>query len=123
MKEIQFRGYVASEKRWAFGFPFKNGENWFIYESKRGCLERTPIVNDSLGEGTGLKDNSRKMIFEGDIYREMRGGKDAAVGLVVFKNGAFRVDFGKLGSYVLGDRDEYAGKIIGNNYENPELTQ
>lgn len=64
MKPIKFRGKRADNGEWVYGHLFQTpiGE-WKIKKGFRECL----VKPDTIGQFTGLKDESGKEIYEGDI--------------------------------------------------------
>ena len=66
-----------------------------------------------LMQFTGLLDKNRKEIYEGDIIEDSVGNA-----VVIFKDGAFRIDIAFCP--ILGEYN-YSCSVLGNIYENPNL--
>lgn len=127
-REIKFRAWDKQAHDWNKAnsdgsFPLKEMIGW---EELR---DYEMDVLDSGGGGlvimqfTGLKDKSRKEIYEGDIL--LFG--NAIFYQVVFGNGSFRCVVenglnGKVASGVpLGDMSLRNAEVIGNIFQNPDL--
>lgn len=116
-REIKFRGLNKENNQWLYGYFFKypNGRN-VICESDISYGEVCP---SSVGQYTGLKDDSGKEIYEGDIVSILYWK-----GVVVYDNefASFKIRCG--GSNMdIKFFFAYGGKIIGNIHGNPELLQ
>lgn len=72
---------------------------------------------------TGLKDESGKLIYEGDIVKTLYTRPDGVVinrnCVVEFNRCAFWINYGIGASYL--DNDDCIYEVIGNIYENKEL--
>ena len=88
----------------------KNGDYWYIDSP---CYV---VIPETVAQFTGLKDIEGKEIYEGDI---ILGYNNPHV--VTFADGAFYLTYKN--SSVRLSRTCGALKIIGNIFENPELTQ
>ena len=132
------RGKRKDNGTWETGFLVItrydcSDEQYFITDKMTGY--HTPVIPETVGQCTGLKDKNGKLIFEGDIVE--------ADGYIFFVNFgkcggvANKVDYGYIGYYLdgydeitkkalsYGLRDDicYFTNIeaIGNIHDNPEL--
>jgi len=78
-------------------------------------------------QSTGLVDRDGKIIFEGDVVRQVRiqptTENETITGIVTMLEGAWLImnDVEQLASYLWSETD--INEIIGNIYENPELLE
>ena len=129
MREIKFRGRRLDNGKWVTGdlLHGKNGKV-LINAGTKMFTTYAEVDPDTVGQFTGLYDKNGKEIYEGDII--LYGGSIQHE--VVFRHGAF--------GYLLygGEFISYAGntnftfnplnrskehEVIGNIYDNPELTK
>ena len=126
-REIKFRG-LTNNGTWVYGNLIqgknsacyicsinenpvcKNGDYWYIDSP---CYV---VIPETVAQFTGLKDIEGKKIYEGDI---ILGYNNPHV--VTFADGAFYLTYKN--SSVRLSITCGALKIIGNIFENPELTQ
>lgn len=126
-----FRGKQSDKDKWIYGVPVKGTakdeseiliiENIFACEEYacRGC-EYTPIIPETVGQCTGLKDKNGKLIFEGDIckHRSNYSGK-LVISAVTYTDGHFLALVNKHGGFDLSEKLE----VIGNIHDNPKLLE
>ena len=114
MREIKFRVWNTKEKK--MHLPFDNCSTTY----NLSYFENTKHVEYPM-QYTGLKDKNEVEIYEGDVIKTKYTNPQK----IIFERGAFMVELIKKPgnkSYIpikLLDRYE----IIGNIYENPELTK
>lgn len=120
MREIKFRAKAITGE-WVTGYLVDTGTYAVI---NRGG-EFIFCFPETIGQYTGLKDNYRREIYEGDIL-QFEAGKIAPI---EFYLGCFYIAYNTMDSekndVPLGEfLDDYPDAmciIIGNIYENPEL--
>lgn len=126
MRDIEFRGKQTDNGEWVYGVPTKDGrgemvmvENIFECEEYncRGanCLY---VDENTVGRYTGLKDKNGTKIFEGDIV--LLKGYDEPY-QVVFDESCFLV-YSDSVRYAMDNFYDYEIEVIGNIYDNPELS-
>lgn len=146
MREIKFRAKRVDNGEWVYG-DFKQYVNNSIcpdfYTIDTKSANHT-VLEETLGQFTGLCDKNSKEIYEGDIvktkYIEKRefqtikyDSEMEFIELVVFKDQAFQLEidiegiklyrylsFGK-DARVYGDIKLREIEVIGNIHNNPEL--
>lgn len=134
MREIEFCGKDYNNK-WRYGdlVQEKWGKGKVIMIKKDKTAYS--VLEETVGQYTGLKDKNGKEIYEGDIiefsYDMFVGNFDTFVakGKVVFKEGAFYVEIfenertTKDKAYLLYSINLDTIEKIGNIYDNPELLE
>ena len=123
--EILFRGKRIDTGDWVYGdFYRKWGVTRIVYEHMISTRDGMtyPVIPETVGKYTGLKDRNDVKIFEGDILHDeghMYNGE------VVYKTGYggwwyfSKSGFGT--SLEFDDFDELT--VIGNIHDNPELLE
>lgn len=132
MREILFRGKRVDDGEWIEGFYAHSGEKKYILidnDIAVGYLAMKEVNPDTVGQYTGLTDKNGKKIFEGDIVST---DLERPYNIVVFRDGCFMFncndggqDYYDIMLPILRSehtRYEY-GKVIGNIYDNPELSR
>lgn len=122
MREVKFRGKRKLNGEWVYGSLIQIGNDWCQiiptgteYDEIKNEMYR--VISDTIGEWSGLQDEKKKDIYEGDIMDYGWAKKPVA-----FVYGSFGVvnqhpDGGiSVGTYQISN-----GVVIGNIYENPEL--
>ena len=113
MREILFRGKRPYNGEWVCGFLVKMFGAYHIID-KDDENTAYEVIQETVGQYTGLKDKNGKRIWEGDILA-LRGG----IPLVVrFEDGAFIL---KGSSIPMRFANKFA--VIGNITDNPELLE
>lgn len=127
MREILFRAKRIDNGEWVEGLPQKMWGEWHIINSDD---ENTayPIVPKTVSQYTGLKDKNGNRIWENDIVRTTKFGKDDGNGhnyagfdvfVVKWDDGGFAL-FNKWRRFNLRT-DEKSYEILGKVFDNPEL--
>ena len=138
-REILFRGKRIDNGEWIIGDGIHKpksinykGTVWIDGMEDR-ANDWIPIIPETVGEYTGLKDKNGVKIFEGDIVKGQslyKYGGFEYLGVVRWGNQNYLI--GWLVSNASGDwdlracsakisLDNITGEIIGNIYDNPEL--
>lgn len=109
MREIKFRVYYPATREMNYEPEDGGRDNWSIND-KISLLQSEYSI---LMQFTGLKDVTRRRIYEGDILEYVPWGMVSPV------RDAVKWDSGRLAYRV--DRSVEGYRVIGNIYENPEL--
>lgn len=142
-REIKFRGKSIIGDKWVYGDLLHIGGGYIInhgyqkdydisHDNKFAIQfyheEVSVVFPDTVGQFTGLFDNDKKEIYEGDIIRWRRDGK---LYLVKFYAGMSYASVEELNKGVYGgiplhvltvnEEDEYKCEVCGNIYDNPDL--
>ena len=118
-REIKFRG-KNYENKWKYGDlvqeKWKQGKAIMI---KKGTTAWS-VLEDTVGQYTGLHDKNGKEIYEGDILKAIRWNN---IFLVKYTGTAFYLyrkgnnGFNKITTWNNAEKSE----VIGNIYDNPKL--
>jgi len=128
-REIKFRGYAIEEligSQWVVN-GYGVSEIEYVDNSPTDYILLTPYGNyavykNSIGEYTGYKDINEQEIFEGDIVETTRA-LNHIIGVVVMIKGCWYIQDGKDSYYRLIPRfGKVENKVIGNKFENLELS-
>ena len=122
MREILFRGKRADNGEWEIGslVVVRGGcsdEQVYIADKMTGY--NTPVLKETVGQYTGVRDESSTMIFEGDIVNILTENEE--IGVVEYDDGGFEV---KADGFTVDFHSNINGtdlEVIGNIYDNPEL--
>jgi uncharacterized phage protein (TIGR01671 family) len=123
MRDIKFRGRRVDNGKWIYGYlvpvqlfydPDYINPLWIASGFEN---EAFPVITESVGQFTGLRDKNGKEIYEGDIFRLCDGDfyetDPVVVELADFLGGHYwLVNQGR-------DNPEY--EVIGNIHENANL--
>lgn len=131
MYEILYRAIsMCSGEHWVYGQPRHYARNphtekWTIYDPITGI--ETDIVEEALGQYTGLTDKNGNKIFEGDILKVFYYGKSKIFGVVKFGETRFFIDDNFMGGDIkskapMSDMfSKYDFEVVGNIHDNQEL--
>lgn len=125
MREIKFRG------RDDYG-DWHYGDVWNVYKDDYAIRSRTtgkhcPIMSETVGQYTGIKDDNGTEIYEGDIIEvfDDDGNMDCyslGAGEVKFCRGEWCICDGSNNS-LYDICDVHIVEVIGNIHDNPELME
>jgi len=132
-REIQFRGKRVDNDKWVEGSLVLQGNTNRVVLSyiipivsynQDGFIGRfEKVYTRTLGQYTGIKDRNGKEIFEGDVVNWFNGHQSENM-IVCFANGSFEFKrFQVKNNYYWINVDTESISIIGNIYDNPELTK
>lgn len=140
MREIKFRGKRFYNNKWVYGNLFidKDGERYILendYLEQDGhhlvCNSDTPVfmMEETIGQYTGLHDKNGKEIFEGDIVKiyddyNAYGILAGEIYEVYFAFGGFRLKpkhNPKARGHWMEDGVDF--EVTGNIYDNPDLLE
>lgn len=136
MREILFRGKQVDTGEWLQGFLSQSRNikekpailKLCIEYEEKGIMMFGMVDPKTVGQFTGLTDKNGKRIFEGDIIKTKKYGKDVGhsnvndydIFVVKYEPAMFRLENHNRG-FVLDD-DRYSKyEVIGNIHDNPEL--
>lgn len=132
MREILFRAKHYQTKQWVYGIPFRNPayglDNDAYYpqiipevHGMHSSIDRCSVIEETIGQFTGLTDKNNTMIFEGDIIQDVKEGKTAVVQWFSEHSAFMLWCKSENQVYWLFDNDFLNIEVIGNIYNNPEL--
>ena len=122
MREILFRGQRVDAKEWVEGYYFMGFTGIsYILVLHDHILEMTEfyeVIQETVGQFTGLLDKNGNKIFEGDIV--LTEGHSIGVIRYLSDEALFAVDFLPHLLSLRNATSEYI-EVIGNIQDNPEL--
>ena len=126
------RGKRKDNGEWETGFLVItrydcSDEQYFITDKMTGY--HTPVIPETVGQCTGLRDKNGNLIFEGDIIKTKEYGRDIGhsnvnnfdIFKVIYEPAVFRLENVRRGFNLVGNGNDF--EIIGNVYDNPELLE
>lgn len=133
-REILFRGKRLDNGEWVEGYYVPiGGQYHYIFTGKLDItglyptFDRHEVDLATVRQYTGLTDKNEKKIFEGDIVKTSKYGKDDGQGHNFNGPDTFQVNF-EDGGYCLRNkwrrfnlRPDVDIEVIGNIHDNPEL--
>ena len=145
MRIIKFRGYNKKNGEWLFGSYILNRGHHFVAPDEFAdskTWEDYEVIEETIGQFTGLCDKNGKEIYEGDILRYPAKDKSQEENFVSFEvfwhdndcadnHVGWQIDRRHFHGCICGTRDistflpRYTKKmvIIGNIHDNPELLE
>jgi uncharacterized phage protein (TIGR01671 family) len=131
MREVKFRGKSIDEEKtgWFYGDYCSTPNPNILFENLDGEIDCEPIVPETVGQYTGLKDKNGKEIYEGDILETEKSIYDHTVlNLRVKYIGAgFALvhpeHHNNISELVMPYYVNRTATVIGNIYETPELPE
>jgi uncharacterized phage protein (TIGR01671 family) len=131
MRDYLFRGKSRFSGKWVYGSLIHVGEfcciltkddgTDFEYPYLDGDLgiidgNAIPVIPETVGQYTGIRDKTGDKIFEGDIVNAFMDYGPAG-----FRNATVDIGYKKLSGYRWEYFDMESIVVIGNVYDNPEL--
>jgi len=133
-----YRGKRKDNGEWVYGWCCFNSimKSAWIIDLEEGCSHAYEVVPDTVGQDTGLTDKNGKHIFEGDIVNAVYQSGYAGIENTDFGNGivlyfdsyyggaSYHIDMiGELGYRVFSAGLQDGVTVLGNIFDNPELTE
>jgi len=120
MREIKFRGMRLTGSYWEFGSLYIN-ERLETFIDKYDW-KREPVIPESVGEFTGLKDKNGKEIYEDDYYQVPNG----EICIIKYQGNKFvaiplKPKYPMIPQYDHFGSPEGEGLVLGNKFQNPEI--
>lgn len=129
MGEILFRGKSVDSGEWLYGHYTEYAGFAQIWMNTDNGQWNFLVDPSTVGQYTGLKDKNGKQIFEGDIIKTNKYGKDDGNGRNFSGYDYFRVKFCDGGYHMMHKfrrfnlRPDADAEVIGNIHDNPELLE
>lgn len=124
MREIIFRGKRKDNGEWVYGDLYHDWNRLYTKPDIKiaNNMGKFPIIPETVGQYTGLKDKNGKKVFEGDIIRKTNEGRNPEIFIANIHTN-FRVyeDIYYSPCDHFTKSCEY--EIIGNIHDNPDLLE
>ena len=136
MRDIIFRGKRTDNGEWVYGNLVRGCDKKYAYIVEFGneelCRNYVDVHPDTVGQYTGLKDKNGTKIFDGDIVLvpyidpifkcTWNDTLPCERAIVKHCNGMFYIEYIESGDKFTPSAMDGYMKIIGNIYDNPELS-
>ena len=132
MRQIKFRGKEKGTGKWVYGFYFKSSSKHIIavynphanhIDFNEDDVDWYEVEEKSVGQFTGLLDENKVEIYEGDVYKSYSRNVDSFI-QIIFEDGQFRGQYDNSNfKYSLNSDETKELEKVGNIYENPELLE
>ena len=118
MRKIRFRGKRADSGEWMYGDLIRRYGMTGIYQPS-GTI---PIIPETVGQFTGMKDRFGVDVYEGDILAVKDFyGNIKAKSVCTYSHGCFWLQNDEQRIILYRDLDFGEMQIIGNVHDNPEF--
>jgi len=136
-REILFRGKRKDNGEWIKGYYVPLGDKYhYILTGKLTIIKNFPVfehfyvIPETIGRYTDLRDKNKVRIFEGDIIKTKKYGKDVGhsnvndydIFVVTYEPCMFRL-INKTRGFCLDDDGYSKQEVIGNIHDNPEMRE
>lgn len=123
MRTIEFRGKRLDNRVWIYGSlivytNLEGNRNTYIVDDSGNIYEVDPTT---VGQYTGLKDNTSQKIFEGDVLRMYDNKRYSFTCIYRQSHSAFLGQCNETRLGLANVTERVSKEIIGNVHDNPEL--